>query len=305
MATPDRESYTTFMQNKGLQPEIVSLPHGAEGYWLGNKDAKNVLIYYHGKMQSRVTIKARSKSRSIPGGGFVLPAIAAHFEFHTSLIQELNANGHEIAVFFLRYTLTPHGKYPTQLRQTVEALRYIVTETNRSPSNVVVGGDSAGGNLAMATLLHLSHPHPAIDPLQLSAPLAGVFGFAPWINFSADWPSMSTNAYKDLITPDSLVRWASAYLDGKKSDAWSEPDKAPAEWWKNPKTERILILVGGDEILLSPIEAFAQKIKVCSAHLIRRLVNDLLISLSSRIQRISLVMTSRMMHLSTLMLRPR
>lgn len=166
-------------------------------------------------------------------------------------------------MFFPRYSLTPYGTYPTQLRQAVEALRYIVTETGRSPSNVIVGGDSAGGNLALATLLHLSHPHPTIDPLPLSAPLAGVFGFAPWINFSADWPSMTENAYKDLITPDCLARWSAAYTDGKPSDSWSEPDKAPAAWWGDAKTERILILAGGDEILLSSIEAFAQKVKVC------------------------------------------
>jgi hypothetical protein len=36
------------MQRRGLQPEVVDLPHGTEGYWLGNKDAKNVIIYYHG-----------------------------------------------------------------------------------------------------------------------------------------------------------------------------------------------------------------------------------------------------------------
>lgn len=132
-----------------------------------------------------------------------------------------------------------------------------------------MGGDSAGGNLAMAVLLHLSHPHPAIDPITLSEPLAGVFGFAPWINFSQDWPSMTENAYKDIITAPVLKSWSSAYLDGKQGDNWSEPDRSPVEWWQDAKTERILILAGGDEILLSPIEAFAKKIKVCGHSLFR------------------------------------
>lgn len=40
--------YTSVMERHGLQPEIVSLPHDAEGFWLGNKNAKNVVVYYHG-----------------------------------------------------------------------------------------------------------------------------------------------------------------------------------------------------------------------------------------------------------------
>lgn len=36
------------MQKRGLQPEVVQLAHNTEGYWLGNKNAKNVIVYYHG-----------------------------------------------------------------------------------------------------------------------------------------------------------------------------------------------------------------------------------------------------------------
>jgi acetyl esterase/lipase len=187
----------------------------------------------------------------------------SHFDFWLDLLQVVNENGHDIAVFFPRYTLTPHEVYPTQLRQAVGALRYILTDAGRAPSNVIVGGDSAGGNLAMAVLLHLSHPHPDIDPVTLSGPLAGVFGYAPWINFSPDWPSFRDNAYRDVITDQALLRWSNAYLDGKKGDSWSEPDRAPAEWWQDVKTERILLLAGGDEVLLGPIESFAKKVKVC------------------------------------------
>ncbi|KAJ5676939.1 uncharacterized protein N7477_002572 [Penicillium maclennaniae] len=183
------------------------------------------------------------------------------FEFWLDLLQVVNDSGHDIAVFFPRYTLTPYGTYPTQLRQATEALRYILNETGRSPGNVVVGGDSAGGNLAMATLLHLSHPHPEIEPISLSEPLAGVFGFAPWINFSHEGPSFKENEWKDILTRNVLNNWSASYLGGKVKDNWNEPDKAPAEWWQDAKTERILILAGGDEILLSPIEQFAKKIK--------------------------------------------
>ncbi|CAG7916733.1 unnamed protein product [Penicillium olsonii] len=242
MNAPTPDAYTTAMASHGVQPERVALPHGAEGLWLGNKNAKKVVIYYH-------------------GGGFAMPAIPGHFKFWLEMIRALNEGGHDVAVFFLHYTLTPHARYPTQLRQAVEALRYIVNETGRSPADVVIGGDSAGGNLTSATILHLSHPHPEIDPLPLSAPLAGSFAYAPWTNFSNAGPSMKENAWKDIITPELLDTWSSAYKGDKPADNWNEPFNAPAEWWKDAKTEHILVVAGGDEILLSSIEQLAEKIK--------------------------------------------
>lgn len=230
-----------------------------------------------------------------------MAAGATHFDFWLDLLQVINENGHDVAVFFPRYTLTPHEVYPTQLRQAVGALRYILTDTGRAPSNVIVGGDSAGGNLAMAVLLHLSHPHPAIDPITLSSPLAGVFGYAPWINFSQDWPSFKDNVSRDVLTDRALLRWSNAYLDGKPGDSWSEPGRAPADWWQDAKTEQILLLAGGDELLLSSIESFAKKVKVCSL-LVRsdtwfdiRLFANMLGSRLSRILRSLLDTTSLMM----------
>ncbi|KAL4958756.1 putative 6-hexanolactone hydrolase [Aspergillus stella-maris] len=239
-------TYETWANSQGIKPEVVKLNHGAEGLWIGNKNAKNVVVYYH-------------------GGGFILPAVPGHFTFLSSLIAELNKNGHDVAIFFLSYTLSPPTAYPTQLRQAIEALRYILNTdqgTGRSPSDVIVGGDSAGGNLALSTLLHLTHPRPEIDPLDIKGELAGVFGFAPWVSFSLDGKSMSENAYKDLVPAKGLKIWSEAYLgERKEGDAWSEPARAPTEWWNGVKAKRVLILAGGDEILLSAVQEFTERFK--------------------------------------------
>lgn len=36
------------MKQRNLAPEIVDLNHGAKGLWIGNKNAKDVVVYYHG-----------------------------------------------------------------------------------------------------------------------------------------------------------------------------------------------------------------------------------------------------------------
>ncbi|KAL4895879.1 alpha/beta hydrolase fold protein [Aspergillus ambiguus] len=237
------EAYEAFMKSKGVQPESVSLPHSAKGHWIGNKNAKKVMVYYH-------------------GGGFALGAGEGHFDFYSGLVDSLTANGHDVAIFFLSYALAPQSAYPTQLRQAVEALRYILVETGRAPADVIIGGDSAGGNLALAVLLHLTHPHPEIEPLAGNlAPLAGVVAFAPWVNFATDGKSMQENRYKDIIPAAALECWSSNYVSGKgkTGDAWCEPNRAPLEWWKGAKADHVLILAGGDEILFSSIDDFAKK----------------------------------------------
>ncbi|KAI9923852.1 hypothetical protein MW887_008334, partial [Aspergillus wentii] len=237
------ECYESFMKKKRLQPESIPLNHGATGHWIGNKDAKDVVVYYH-------------------GGAFALPITPEHFEFFYRIIQRLNANGRDVAFFFVEYTLTPRSLYPTQLRQSVEALRYILTETKRSPTNVLVGGDSAGGNLALAVLLHLSHPHPEIEPVEVSEPLRAVLGIAPWVNYQCRGPSVERNKYKDIIDTVFLNKYSTDYLNGSTvGDNWSEPSRAPLEWWEGAKVQQSLIVAGSDEILLSGIEEFANKFK--------------------------------------------
>ncbi|KAB8237401.1 hypothetical protein ETB97_001384 [Aspergillus alliaceus] len=244
LSGPTNSIYETSLNKKGHQPETVPLKHGAQGHWIGNKNAKNVIIYYH-------------------GGGFALACAPGHITFYNTLINTLNAEGHDIALFLLTYTLTPHAVYPTQLRQAVEALRYILTDTHRDPSTVIVGGDSAGGNLALAVLLHLSHPHPEITPLGDIAPLAGVFAFAPWVSFAHEGVSMRENRGKDVIGAEVLDSWSTVYLgeQGTEGDAWSEPNRAPGEWWRGAKVKEVLFLAGRDEVLFDRIDAFVEKFR--------------------------------------------
>lgn len=48
LTLPTSAVYAAVMKKHGLQPETVTLPHNTEGHWIGNKDAKTVIIYYHG-----------------------------------------------------------------------------------------------------------------------------------------------------------------------------------------------------------------------------------------------------------------
>lgn len=48
MLPGSRKVYDQFVKKEGYEPHTVELEHGAIGHWIGNPNATNVLIWYHG-----------------------------------------------------------------------------------------------------------------------------------------------------------------------------------------------------------------------------------------------------------------
>lgn len=42
------EVYQQYTRQHDIIPQSVELAHGSKGHWIGNKQAKNVLVWYHG-----------------------------------------------------------------------------------------------------------------------------------------------------------------------------------------------------------------------------------------------------------------
>ncbi|KAL1961041.1 hypothetical protein VTO42DRAFT_4929 [Malbranchea cinnamomea] len=247
--------YRQFARKTKQPPQSVELGHGAAGHWVGDSNAENVLVWYH-------------------GGGFALPANPGYFDFFRRIIADAARAGKSLAVFSLSYSLAPQASYPTQLRQAVECLRYIVEQQGpagrqgrpRSPRNIFLGGDSAGGNLVGGVLSHLAHPHPQITPLGLGGePLGGAVFIGPWTLFDQELPGRvaAADIYDggDLITPAVGPTWSQAYLGGAPRDYYTDLSTAPAEWFATFPVQRVLITAGENEILRPIVEDFAGKFR--------------------------------------------
>ncbi|KAM3426704.1 hypothetical protein MY4824_009861 [Beauveria thailandica] len=235
--------YRSYARSAKIKPEIINLANGASGYWVGDKHAKNIIIWFH-------------------GGGFNMAAVPAFFEFWQSLIVALRRSDKDVAIFAMSYSLAPQATYPTQLIQAVDALRYINSQKQRAES-IVLAGDSAGASLAFGVLSHLAHPHPAIDKLQLAKPLDGfvVVGY-PGATNDAHAPAGFERYWGgDLIDPVVVENWMKGYLGNSAPDYYTDPISAPDSWFHNLPTKRMLLLAGGNELLRPMIEAFAQKLK--------------------------------------------
>ena len=92
---------------------------------------------------------------------------------------------------------------------------------------------------------------------------------APWVSFANTWPSVTRNAYKDIIALGGSQLWSANYLGttskAVRGDAYSEPITETSEkWWKEAGglVERMLCVCGRDEVLVDSIEAFMRVYQV-------------------------------------------
>jgi acetyl esterase len=96
------------------------------------------------------------------GGGWVW----ANVDTHDRMTREYAAAG-QVAVVSVDYALSPEAKFPQALLECAAVVRFVAehgADWGLDPTRIFVGGDSAGGNLALATALLLRDT--AGPPLQ-------------------------------------------------------------------------------------------------------------------------------------------
>jgi acetyl esterase/lipase len=213
------------------------------------------------------------------------------FEFMFQIVDVLKSKGKNAACLFLSYgtptsfqnsrfhfycfklisspDLAPGAPYPRQLQQASALLLHVLHNLKIAPSNIILTGDSAGANLVIALLSHISHPHPStvlpIPRINLSSPLRGAVLISPWISFDTTSPSFQQNSYKDCIGTEAGRKWSTAFMacpwpHKEASDYYNEAVTAPAEWWAGLKVEEVLVLAGEEEVLIDGIREFSRKL---------------------------------------------
>lgn len=246
MTSSTEKAYRRVAKSRNWTAHTIGLEHDAKGHWLGHSDAKYVMIYFH-------------------GGGYVVSATPAHIKYQFELQRAIRRLGHDFSIFSVSYTLAPKSVYPTQLAQAAAALRFLVQDEGRDPETVLLGGDSAGGNLAAALLSHLAHPHWGVETVDLGKRmLRGALMISPWVAFGTDDDSFRRNAKSDYLAIAGLNRACNTYIGpGGRHDNYTEPVRAPPEWWADVANivGEIMIWGGGGEVLIDGIRRFKRKVK--------------------------------------------
>ena len=94
------------------------------------------------------------------GGGFVLPQTPRHLLMGAYLARESG-----LQALMVDYRVAPRHPFPLPLDDCITAYRWLLQQ-GYAASNIVIAGDSAGGNLTLATLMKLRDSG---DPMPCAA----------------------------------------------------------------------------------------------------------------------------------------
>ncbi|KAM0709543.1 hypothetical protein Q7P35_003582 [Cladosporium inversicolor] len=189
------------------------------------------------------------------GGGYRNPLEEAG---HMPVVLECSKALDAGRIFLLEYGLVPELQYPGQLVQAACALNLLLDQLGCRPDRVVVGGDSAGGNLALALLAHTKQPHPLVPNVErvpIDSKLKGALLISPWVSTAATAASYEENSRKDYLTCEAIE--AFIRLWAPKNEMWADFLQAPANFWVGLPVERVLLTVGGFEVFRDDVRTFA------------------------------------------------
>jgi epsilon-lactone hydrolase len=169
------------------------------------------------------------------GGGYCIGGCASHRAWAATMADAASATAYTID-----YRLAPEHRFPAAVDDAVAAWRAFLAD-GHDPKRTVIGGDSAGGGLTMATAV-------AARDAGLALP-AGLHLVSPWANLTNQSPAYQAKLETDfIITQAGIDDFKVNYL------APGQDPKAPlaspvfADLAGLPP---VLIQVGSEEVLMS------------------------------------------------------
>ena len=179
------------------------------------------------------------------GGGYTCGSL----KYARVLASKLALNtGYETLSF--EYRLAPENPFPAAIEDAVIAWNYLM-QMGYGARNVIVAGDSAGGNLALELCLFLKNTGRFL-PKKLIL-------FSPWTDMTVTNETYKTHLSMDpMLTPEYVRAVRGAYTGGDVD--YADPKYSPVfgDLKGFPKT---LIQVGTHEILLGDSLLLTEKLK--------------------------------------------
>lgn len=135
------------------------------------------------------------------GGGFCVGSAEGRRKLGGHLARHMRAT-----VVIIDYRLAPEHPFPAAIEDSVAVFHALRAE-QAGAGRILIAGDSAGGNLAIATVLKLRD-------LGDSLP-AAIIAFSPWLDMEHSGETIETNAATDtLVNRAMLEGLAATYLAG-------------------------------------------------------------------------------------------
>lgn len=179
----------------------------------------------------------------VHGGGFTFGSPWSHKALASRMAAETAT-----PVFLPDYRLAPENPHPAATEDTIAGWEWLI-ESGFPPENIVVSGDSAGGNLALQLVAHLEREG---KPMP-----AGVVLLSPWVDLDFSDMSARDKAKKDPFLALGLAELCRIqYAPDTSAD---DPAISPINYTPSADWPPFLIQCGGAENFAGGIEAMAEK----------------------------------------------
>lgn len=178
------------------------------------------------------------------GGGCVTNSAQSHRKMAAHLAKAAGVHA-----LILDYRLAPEHPFPAQIEDSVAAHRWLRGK-GYTPTHTATAGDSAGGNLAITSVLKLRD-------LGEQVP-AAVIAISPWLDMEAQGRSFETNADSDVLVSRELsLNMSGTYLgNASRTDPLANPLHADLTGFPP-----VFVAVGDAETLMADGERFAERAK--------------------------------------------
>lgn len=168
------------------------------------------------------------------GGGYVVGSMYTHRKAYAHVAKAIRCRA-----LIVHYGRAPENAHPGPVNDMVRSYKWLLDQGLR-PNHVALIGDSAGGGLAVTTIVRAR---------EQGLPLpAATMPLSPWLDMEATGETFETNAATDLlITRDLIQTMAARFLGegGNRQDPLANPLYADLKG-----LPPMYIQVGADETLL-------------------------------------------------------
>ncbi len=228
-----------------LRPVLRRRPDrvgGVPGEWIERRSAdlrpSGTLLYLH-------------------GGAYLACSPATHREWVSRLTWATGCRS-----FVADYRLAPDHRFPAAVDDAAAAYHALL-KIGHDPASIVLGGDSAGGGLALALILRLrdeGHPLPA-----------GAVLFSPYTDLAHTSESIVANAATDYLPLFDEIRPHVEYLgDHDPTDPYASPVYGSYEG-----TPPLLVFAGGREMILDDSTRLVDRVTSTGGHATLHLAEDM------------------------------
>ncbi|OJI97979.1 hypothetical protein ASPVEDRAFT_49853 [Aspergillus versicolor CBS 583.65] len=245
--------YDAWVESHGANRAVDILPadNTTRLLWLGPRKSEKVVLFFH-------------------GGGYVMPLSKGHLDWMAYIKMEAEKAGIQLSVCILEYDLVPSNPYPRQMIQGIFALNHLLHNGYR-PSDIVFGGDSAGGHLSLGLMAHLHRRYPSAveGDLDLTGPVKGCFLVSPLSSFSFNTSSYTRWFSADVLSRETVEKYGFYLVEHSPwndeicaGNGWGMALDVPESWWDSLESvDRILVTGGYEEVFSDHVQLLGRMLK--------------------------------------------